>query len=95
MAHRKDTDGAPVDEYDEIDPDIEAGTIEYWKARARQWQKRSLRAEREKTELIAELAALKRPIQPKAPQPGHAAERRAAVLSGDLYPGTGQPPRAH
>lgn len=37
---------------DEIPPDVEAGSLEYWKARARQWQRRCQRAEREKTELI-------------------------------------------
>ncbi|GHH68345.1 hypothetical protein FHS35_009116 [Streptomyces umbrinus] len=73
-----------ADDPDGIAPDLGTGTVAYWKARARQWEKRCHRAEREKTELIAELQELK----------GHAAARRAAVLSGDLYPGTGQPPRA-
>lgn len=73
-----------ADDTDRIGPGLKPGTAEYWKARARQWEKRCRRAEREKTELIAELQDLK----------GHAAARRAAVQSGDLYPGTGQPPRA-
>lgn len=76
-----------ADAPDRIDPSLEPGSAAYWKARARQWEKRCQRAEREKTELIAELQELKE-LQ------GHSAARRAAVLSGDLYPGTGQPPRA-
>jgi hypothetical protein len=82
---------SPDDQYDEIDPGIEAGTISYWKARARQWEKRCRRAEREKTELIAELLKLR---DVRGGEPSHAAARRAAVLGGDVYPGTGEPPRA-
>lgn len=38
---------------DDVIPEgIEVGTLEYWKARARQWQRRCQRAEQEKTELI-------------------------------------------
>lgn len=81
---------APGPELDEIDPSIPAGTLEYWKARARQWQKRCQRSEREKTELIAEVQRLKG----RSSQPSHRDERRAAVLGGDLYPGTGRPPRS-
>lgn len=73
-----------ADAPDGIAPGLRTGTAAYWKARARQWEKRCRRAEQEKAELIAELQELK----------GHVAARRAAVLSGDLYPGTGQPPRA-
>jgi hypothetical protein len=76
---------------DEIGPGIAAGTIEYWKARARQWQRRCQRTEREKTELIEELLRLKATSPAEQSQ---AAARRAAILSGDVYPGTGQPPRA-
>jgi hypothetical protein len=78
------------DEIDEIDPSVPTGTVEYWRARARQWEKRCHRAEREKAELISELQAL-REGQPEGPS--GAALRRIAVLGGDVYPGTGQPPR--
>jgi hypothetical protein len=76
---------------DEIDPDIEAGTVEYWRARARQWQKRCKQAEREKTELIEELLRLQ---TTRPAEQSHVAARRAAILGGDVYPGTGQPPKA-
>ncbi|MGW2044647.1 hypothetical protein ACWCPF_05620 [Streptomyces sp. NPDC001858] len=79
---------AADNELDDIDPAVPAGTLEYWRARARQWQKRCKRAEREKTELIAELERL------RAQPPSQREARRIAVLNGDLYPGTGQPPRS-
>lgn len=78
-------------QYDDIDPAIEAGTLEYWKARARQWEKRCRQAEREKTELIAELSGLR---EPRSPRQSGIAERRAAVLRGDVYPGIGQLPKS-
>jgi hypothetical protein len=77
------------DSGDDLDSDIETGTVEYWRARARQWEKRCRRAEREKTQLISELNRL-RERSPR--QPGHAAERRAAAFRGDVYPGVGKPP---
>lgn len=74
-----------MDELDDIPAGIEAGTLEYWKARARQWQKRCHRAEREKSELIAELNAAR----------GQAARLRAdkrthlaALRDGDVQPTT-------
>lgn len=81
----------PYDELDDIDPTIPAGTTEYWKARARQWQHRCQRAEREKTELIAELQQVKglRDVNQ-----AHRAERRAAILQGDLLPGRSGRPKA-
>lgn len=81
---------SPGGQCDEIDPAIEAGTLEYWKARARQWEKRCHQAEREKTELIAELSRLR---EGRSLQQSGIAERRAAVLRGDVYPGAGQPPK--
>lgn len=77
---------------DDIDPEVEAGTLEYWRARARQWERRCQRAEREKTELIAEVERL-RGRQPS--QPTQRDARRAAVFTGDVYPGSGSPPRSH
>ncbi|MDX5569253.1 hypothetical protein PYK79_46475 [Streptomyces sp. ID05-04B] len=71
----------------DIDPAIEAGTPEYWRARARQWENRCHRAEREKTELIAELNQL------RERQPSQREARRNAITNGDVYPGTGSPPR--
>lgn len=72
-----------MDEYDEIPEGVEAGTLEYWRSRARQWQRRCQRAEREKTRLIAELNAA------KVEAAKLRADRRTfvtAVGDGDLQP---------
>lgn len=70
--------------YDESVPSgIEAGSVDYWKFRARQWQKRCLRAEREKTELIAEMnQAAANLAAVTADKQGYA----AAVALGDVQP---------
>lgn len=68
--------------FDEIDPEIPTGTVEYWKARARQWQKRCRRAEAEKTELIAELNRIRTAADRER---AHEKARRAAILRGDTY----------
>lgn len=51
-----------MDEYEEIPANLEAGTVEYWKARARQWQRRCQRAEREKSELLDMLSEQRRAL---------------------------------
>ncbi|MBR8638597.1 hypothetical protein KEF29_03105 [Streptomyces tuirus] len=81
----------PESDLDGIDPSIPAGTLEYWKARARQWQYRCQRAEREKTELIAELLRLQ---EVRSAKQVHDAERRAATLRGDVMPGVSRAPKA-
>lgn len=75
-----------MDEFEEIDPSIPAGTLEYWKARARQWQKRTQRAEAEKTELLAEIEQLKlAALGAKSPRLD---DRREAILRGESLGGT-------
>lgn len=74
-----------MDEYDEIDPNIETGTVEYWKARARQGERRYQRVEREKTELIREIEQLKlAAIGAKSPR----RDRRQAILTDGALGGT-------
>ncbi len=70
-------------DFDGIDPSIPAGSLEYWKARARQWENRCRRAEREKTELINEIAELKAK-RPRTPPLTHRRARADAILRGDL-----------
>ena len=72
-----------MDDFDQIPEGVEPNTLEYWRARSRQWEKRCKRAEREKTDLIAELNAL------KASTKYLAENRRAlaiAVGEGDVQP---------
>lgn len=78
-----------MDEIDGISPDIEAGTVEYWKARARQWQKRCQQAEREKTELIEEIERLK--LAATGPRSARQDRRRAILADGALGGTTGAP----
>lgn len=74
-----------MDEHDEIDPNIETGTVEYWKARARQWQKRCQRSEQEKGELINEIAHLELRLEgAKSPR----LDRRQAIIRGESLGGT-------
>lgn len=70
---------------DEIPTGVEPGTLEYWKARSRQWQKRCVRSEHEKTELIAELNALKTAnAKLRADKRTHL----SALRAGDVQPTT-------
>lgn len=67
--------------FDDIPPGVEADSREYWKARARQWQKRAMQAEREKSQIIADLTAA------KAENARLRADKRthlSAIRSGDL-----------
>lgn len=81
QTQRKAAEGVTM--YDDISTDATPDSVEYWKARSRQWQKRSLRAEREKTELIAELNDVKTRLALVS------ADKRgqlAAISSGDIQP---------
>jgi hypothetical protein len=75
-----------MDEFDDIPGDVETGTLDYWKHRARQWQKRCLRAETEKTELIAEVNRLRAAL-PKIDR----IERLVGARNGSLGGSSGRP----
>lgn len=78
-----------MEDLDQIDPSIPAGTIDYWRARARQWQHRCQRAEAEKTELIREIEQLKlAALGAKSPRDDR---RRSILVDGALGGTTGVP----
>jgi hypothetical protein len=88
---RKAAEEITMDEFDEIDTEIESGTLEYWRARARQWQKRCQRAESEKTDLIREIDQLKLDaLGAKSPR----VDRRQAIIRGESLGGTTGAPAA-
>lgn len=72
-----------MSDLDGIDPSIPAGTLEYWKARARLWEARCKRSEREKTHLIAELNRLRDAADTRRKE---REESRDAILRGDIAP---------
>lgn len=79
-----------IDGYDGIDPSIETGTVEYWKARARQAERRSQRSEREKTELILEIEQLKlAALGAKSPR----LDRRRAIIADGALGGRSSAPK--
>jgi hypothetical protein len=85
---RMEWDNPPAD-FDEIDPSLQAGTAEYWKARARQGERRYQRVEREKTELVTEIAQLKlAAVGAKSPRE----DRRRAILADGALGGTSGTP---
>ena len=65
---------------------IETDSRDYWKWRARQWQRRCLRAEREKSELLALLNS-------RVSRASEIREERLAVIRGDSLGGRSDKPR--
>lgn len=91
---------------DSIPAHIEAGTLEYWKYRARQWQGRCQRSEATMTSVISQLNEVKQSLADlerrsgmtarNARQRMDAAERRqshAAISLGDISGSRSAAPR--
>lgn len=87
-----------MDAAGDLDSQIEAGTTDYWRARARQWETRCKRAEKEKTELIVEVARLKKDLaagnQRGAVRGTERDDRRRAIIADGALGGTSGPPSA-